>query len=248
MPFTPSHAAIVLPLLRSTYFSATALIIGSMAPDFEYFLTMNDKGFHGHTLPGLFYFDLPITFLAAFLFHGVVKHNLINNLPYVLQSKFQELKQFRFTVYIKHHWFTFSISALVGAASHLFWDSFTHPDTWAVNSFAIYDKVIPIDGARYPFYYVLQHVSSYVGLTMLLIYLIVFMKPAADAVLVRPSIWYWIILIGISVVIVFIRFYWWPETYTIVTAVISSISALCIASITAGVLRFSKNLSGESKF
>ncbi|WP_434297574.1 DUF4184 family protein [Clostridium sporogenes] len=40
MPFTFSHPAIVLHLEKkwNKYFSFTALILGSMSPDFEYFI------------------------------------------------------------------------------------------------------------------------------------------------------------------------------------------------------------------
>ncbi|SEF46838.1 protein of unknown function [Flavobacterium urumqiense] len=40
MPFTFSHPAIILPFLKNKKLSATALIIGSMSPDFEYFFRM----------------------------------------------------------------------------------------------------------------------------------------------------------------------------------------------------------------
>jgi hypothetical protein len=42
MPFTFAHPAIVLPLkhLPKRWYSLTGLIIGSMTPDFEYFIRM----------------------------------------------------------------------------------------------------------------------------------------------------------------------------------------------------------------
>ena len=55
MPFTFSHPAIVLPLVRKSghWFSATGLIIGSLTPDFEYFMRMrivdNGCGFDPQT-------------------------------------------------------------------------------------------------------------------------------------------------------------------------------------------------------
>ena len=54
MPFTFSHPAIVLPLkyLPKKWFSFTGLIIGSMTPDFEYFLRMKVKSDYSHTLNG----------------------------------------------------------------------------------------------------------------------------------------------------------------------------------------------------
>jgi len=240
MPFTPSHAAIILPFIRSRYFSATALIIGSMAPDFEYFFTMSDVSVHGHTLAGIFYFDLPVTLFIAFVFHRVVKTSLIDNLPYFIQSKFYELKQFKFEQYMKVHWLVFVISAILGTASHLFWDSFTHADTWIERNLTIYETIIPFKGARYPLYYALQVFSSYLGLAILLIYFLS-VKPSLSAQMVKPTIFYWLLLLIISSVVFFLRFYWQPDSLNFVFGVITGISAVSIALIFAGLIRFSNN-------
>ena len=44
MPFTFSHPAVILPAtyLDKKYYCLSALIIGSMTPDFEYFIRMRD--------------------------------------------------------------------------------------------------------------------------------------------------------------------------------------------------------------
>nr|WP_237421370.1 DUF4184 family protein [Flavobacterium sp. HBTb2-11-1] len=70
MPFTFSHPAIILPLryLPKSWFSITALTIGSLTPDFEYFLRMKVKSDYSHTLDGIFWFDLPLALLLTFLF------------------------------------------------------------------------------------------------------------------------------------------------------------------------------------
>ena len=69
MPVTFAHPAIVLPFYKKPkFFSMTTLIIGSMSPDFEYFLRMKIKSDMSHTLLGIFYFDLPITLIIALSF------------------------------------------------------------------------------------------------------------------------------------------------------------------------------------
>ena len=67
MPFTFSHPAIILPLLKlgKNKVSATALIAGSMAPDFEYFINFQMKQIHGHTAAGMFYYDFPLAILLC---------------------------------------------------------------------------------------------------------------------------------------------------------------------------------------
>ncbi len=211
-----------------------------MAPDFEYFLTMSDQSSHGHTLPGIFYFDVPVTLLTAYLFHRFVKLNLINNLPFFIQRKFYALKVFHFEAYLKKHWLLFVSSAILGAASHLFWDSFTHPHTWAERNLSIYETVIPFHGARYPLYYALQVFSSYFGLALLMVYF-VYMKPSTSAELVKPSVWYWLLLIALGGAVFFLRFYLKPGSFNFVLSVISSISALSVALIVAGLFHFPAN-------
>src|SRR5262245_38934596 len=130
MPFTAAHPAIILPLIRSRYFSATALIAGSIAPDFEYFFKMSVSSVYSHTVAGLFYFDLPVVVFISLLFHLVVKKNLISSLPLFFQQKFQPILELDFLDYVKRHPWIFVSSALVGAASHILWDRFTHNNSF----------------------------------------------------------------------------------------------------------------------
>lgn len=238
MPFTPAHTALVLPFLRLGYMSATALIVGSVSPDFEYFFTMDDKASHGHTLSGIFYFDIPISIFLAFVFHRFVKINLINNLPYFLQRKFFALKEFDFEIYFRKHWLTFIASAILGIGSHLFWDSFTHPNTFIVKNLSIYETIVPFHGARYPLFYALQVISSYVGLLIVLIYILL-KKPDRSVTMVRPVISYWIVLMVITGIVFFLRFYWLPHTLNLVRGVITLVTGLCIALLIAGRIPFS---------
>src|SRR5688572_21878124 len=126
MPFTPAHPAVVLPLIRKKWVSATGLIIGSVAPDFEYFFKLSVDSQHSHTLPGLLYFDLPVTLVLSVVFHQVVKQNLIRNSPAFLQRRFQDTLKVDFTRFLASRWLIFTVSAIIGSASHIFWDGFTH--------------------------------------------------------------------------------------------------------------------------
>jgi hypothetical protein len=58
LPLTLAHPAAVLPFRR--WFVFSGLVIGSLAPDFEYFLYVPDSLRIGHTLPGVFLFCLPV--------------------------------------------------------------------------------------------------------------------------------------------------------------------------------------------
>ncbi len=247
MPFTPAHPAIILPLIRSRYFSATGLIAGSMSPDFEYFFKMSVSSVHSHTVAGLLYFDLPVTILISLFFHLVVKKNLIYNLPLFTQKKFQALLEMDFIKYLKEHFWIFLMSALLGAASHVFWDSFTHNNSFFVRTLPFYRGThIPFDGVRYPLFYALQHISTWLGLTAVLIY-ILFMRPSQIRSYSRQKFLYWFTIGTITLVITWIRFVISPLGTDIGNLIVSVISGLLLALVCCGFINFKRtNIAQES--
>ena len=238
MPFTPAHPAIILPFLRSRYFSATGLVVGSMSPDFEYFFKMGVNSEHSHSIAGLFYFDLPVTLFIAWVFHVVVKRNLINNMPVFFQKRFQDLLNMDFTTYVKRNLPVFLFSALLGAASHIFWDSFTHNGAYFVSTLPFYKGThVPYGGVNYPLWYALQHISTFVGLTIVAIYLLA-MKPLQMQVRSKPKLLYWLIILVIAGIATWIRFYIFPLTSDIGNVVVSVISGLMIGLVCCGFINF----------
>jgi len=134
MPFTFSHPAIVLPLTKARLkLSATALIISSMIPDFEYFIRMRDRSRYSHTLSGIFWFDIPLALLVCFLYHLVVRNTLFDNLPSFLKDRFCVFKSFNWLKYFMKHWAIVLFSIIVGAVSHILWDAVTHNTMFYVN-------------------------------------------------------------------------------------------------------------------
>lgn len=128
MPFTLSHPALVLPLsyLRSRWFSDTALIIGSIVPDFEYFLRMESFSRYSHTWKGLWWFDVPLGLLLCFVFHNIVRNPLIQNAPFNLHVKLLRYQRFNWNAYFSRKWMVIISSLFIGALSHIVWDRFTH--------------------------------------------------------------------------------------------------------------------------
>jgi hypothetical protein len=242
MPFTPAHPAIVLPFLKVNprYVSATGLVIGSMTPDFEYFFKFSIEGTFSHTLWGVFFFDIPVALLLAFIFHTIVKNNLIRNLPPFLQRKFQSLLNFNFPSYFKKNTIVFFVCSGVGALSHIFWDAFTHFGGYFVHTLPIYiGNAIPFDGVRYPLWYALQQVSSVVGLMIVMIY-ILNLSAEKDGECVQPFLSYWVSLIFITALVVAIRFMIYAADYNLGNFVVTTISGICIALIICGIIRFNK--------
>jgi len=164
MPFTPAHPALVVPLLLRWHrqLSATGLVLGAMAPDFEYFLRLRPDGIYGHTLPGLFWLDLPLVLGFAWLYHAVVKWPLVQCLPGALRARLLPLVSSRWPV---RRLFSAPVllGGLLGCASHLLWDAFTHDDGLVVQHWPGLRQVLPGFPPSWPLYELLQYVSTVVG-------------------------------------------------------------------------------------
>lgn len=220
--------------------SATALVIGSVAPDFEYFLKMSVSSQHSHTMLGILYFDIPVTIVLAFLFHGVVKKNLISNLPAFFQYRFRDLLNLNFKDYFKTHYWIVIVSAFIGSCSHIVWDAFTHNDGFFAQHISLYKHVVvPYDGVQYPLFYALQNISTAVGLIIVIAYILL-LKPHQYIDISRPSILYWLLIFFISGCVIFLRFAFDIENYNIGNFVVSSVSAILVATLVGGFIKFKR--------
>ncbi|MEN2414974.1 DUF4184 family protein [Flavobacterium mesophilum] len=103
MPFTFSHPAIILPFkyFPKSWFSMTGLVIGSLTPDFEYFMRMKVQSIYSHTLLGVFWFDLPLAIALTFIFHSIVCNSLFLNLPKAIRKRFYSFTGFNWNFYFK---------------------------------------------------------------------------------------------------------------------------------------------------
>jgi hypothetical protein len=121
VPFTLSHPAAVIPFCRGRLVPS-ALVIGSMAPDAPYFLGMADLRGATHEPLGLVTVDLALGLLLFIGFHGLWKHSLLALAPLWAYERLRRpAEAFRLGMVT---WVPVSI--LVGAATHLLWDGFTH--------------------------------------------------------------------------------------------------------------------------
>lgn len=124
MPFTVSHVAVAAPLARLGLIMS-ALVVGCMAPDFQYYLRLSTKNNWGHSLEGILFFTLPLALLALWCFHALIKRPLLRLvplahrrrlLPYAKPFAFRPLKRFLLILG----------SVVIGIITHLLLDSFTH--------------------------------------------------------------------------------------------------------------------------
>ena len=167
MPFTLAHSAAVVPFIKRHNMNAAALVLGSMAPDFEYFVRFEPVGIFGHSLGGLLYFNLPLCFLFAYVFHFIVKKPLIVCLPRPLDNWFWNFAVKEWSLNNVWSVWIFTYSAVLGMGTHVLWDSFTHQSGWFVIQFPILLEVIHLGAITVPIFKVLQHGSTLVGLTIL---------------------------------------------------------------------------------
>jgi hypothetical protein len=169
MPFTFAHPAAILPFLnlKKHWFSATGLIIGSVVPDFEYFIRMDDKKIYTHYWAGLIYYDLPLSIILAYLFHNIVRNPFIDNSPFFLYRRMAVFKKFYWNRYFISEWPVVLYSILIGGVSHLLWDGFTHRNRFFVKNIELLRHEIFIAGINMPLYKALQYLSSAIGLAVI---------------------------------------------------------------------------------
>lgn len=205
MPFTFSHPAIVLPItrLKRIFIPVSALVIGSMSPDFEYFLKMKLTGRFSHSLPGAFLFCLPVALITLVVFHKLIKKPFINSLPTYFNSRLVYLRSFELVPSIKQYPFTYLFCLLIGIFSHFLWDSFTHANHFMVRHIAFLSSPITITGfPTLPLFRYIQHGSTVLGA----VYIIYFFHSLPKAVVRNSMNWhYWLYVMLIALIAFAIR-------------------------------------------
>ncbi|HMQ61409.1 MAG TPA: DUF4184 family protein [Flavilitoribacter sp.] len=231
MPFTFSHPAVILPLtyLPRRWFSLTGLVIGSLTPDFEYFLRMRLQSRYSHTTAGLFWFDLPLGLVLAFLFHNQVRNSLFDNLPPFFKSRFQAFRQFNWNSYfIKHIWIV-AVSILVGAASHLLWDSFTHKTGYFVRTLPALAGSVELSGIQLPIFKLLQHISTIIG--GVVIAFVIYKLPVDNRVTGSINLTYWAVVFMLAMAAFLIRYFNGPDLKASGNLIAAGISAVLMGLI-----------------
>lgn len=129
MPFTPAHAVAAWPLHRwLPALPLSALVIGAMSPDYEYFLRLAPITRHAHTPAGLLLFCVPVSLGVWFMFRRLVRPALVELLPPGLSRALGSAST---------SWLPALVAVAIGAVSHVIWDGFTHQDDWAVRAWPV---------------------------------------------------------------------------------------------------------------
>jgi hypothetical protein len=167
MPLTPSHAA-AAPLLQrlirrlGVTVPMSALVVGTMAPDFAYLFRLAPGGGAWHTPLGLLIFCLPAGLVTWWVFRENIGPALLRLLPPKLGEGAAKLvlpgKTYRLIP-------AAALAILLGALSHDCWDSFTHEARWGVQQVSGLETSIRISQSHWMRgYAILQYASSLIGL------------------------------------------------------------------------------------
>ncbi|MBC7847141.1 MAG: DUF4184 family protein [Flavobacterium sp.] len=229
MPFTFSHPAIIFPFLRNKKLSATALIVGSMSPDFEYFFRMKIQSEISHTFLGIFLIDFPLGFIVMFVFHKIIKKPLIENSPAFFSLRMQKLKELNWNCFFKNNVFIVLISFFLGTVSHLLWDSFTHWDGYFVQRIFF----LNLELYSVPLYKIAQHLSSLIGMIFIAHY--IYKLPVRKETITKPKWKYWLIVLVLTFVFISIRWTFGLSFNQIGNIVVSLISSTILALTFAGL-------------
>lgn len=191
MPLTFAHPAIALPFSRnSRYLNYLAFVLGTMAPDFEYFLKGRPSAEIGHSYIGFFTFNLPILVIVYWIYKMCIHRELFLHLPNFLQeAEPQKTASSRISKVL-----VFIYSALFGMFTHVAWDSFTHVGGYMVRNFSVFTYTFSIFGFNIPLYKMLQHGSTLLGILAIIGYLFYRAKktPSPESHITSKQKWgYW---------------------------------------------------------
>lgn len=223
MPFTFSHPAVVLPLtfIDKKRLSVTALTIGSITPDFEYFANFKQHSIYSHKWLGILWFDLPIAIALFYVYIKIVKNELIDNLPAFLNRRFSRFKNLKGINYSTQKMLIVLVSLLIGITSHLIWDKTLHKSASLVEE--------PID-----FYPIFRDENSVVGAAV--IGFLIWKLPKSNFVK-RDTFLFWFLTLLITLIVLIIRSVYSTQIGDLQISVISGfLIGLLISSVIVKVM------------
>ncbi len=211
MPFTLAHPAIILPFARCKNISMTALLVGCMVPDFEFFLQMREVKNIGHYWYGILLFDLPVAIIFCYVFHNLLKKMLIANLPATYRNKFLVVLEFNWNTYAKANKMTVFLCLLTGIVSHIGWDAFTHQNGLTVQIIPGLNAKLYILGSQLPVYFLLQIFSSIAGMCIVYFFLKKLQSNKTEKILFKENRYYWPLFVLLFTVVLVGRLFIWPQ-------------------------------------
>lgn len=237
MPFTFAHAAYAFPIKSAAprLLSRTGLVLGSMAPDFEYFLHLEPHATIGHYAWGYLLHAAPLSVLFAFLFHIVVKRQLALHLPnrYELDKRAYRLLE-RWSLRSWNDWSVFLVSVAIGFLTHIVLDAFTHQSGYAVLRWSLLSEQVLFG---LPLYKCLQHGLSLLGLFIIAITIVLALArtkagrvemPTVDS---RRKIMFWSSAAFVAALVTVIKLVVSGEGNLLGSLVVAPLSGFCLGLV-----------------
>ncbi|MFI7497141.1 DUF4184 family protein [Streptomyces sp. NPDC049687] len=191
MPFTLSHAAAVLPAVRTDgtgrgRLVPAVLVAGSFAPDMTYYAASvlsgaMEFGDFTHSFTGVFTVDVLIAWALVGLWL-LLREPLVALLPATRRARTAALTRCgapraRVRPSTVAWWY---VSAVLGALTHVVWDAFTHLDRWGMRLFPVLGENV----AGSPLYWYLQYGGSAVSAVVIAAFVVCALRrvPAGEPV------------------------------------------------------------------
>lgn len=213
MPFTISHAAAVLPFSRllARWRLLSAVVIGSMVPDFGLFFPWRIHRFETHSAEALFTFCLPVGIATYWAFQYLIKAPVLEVLPEGAYARWRAFSSPADFTNIRQ-WILVAFGVLAGALTHIGWDAFTHENARGVRLIPWLEEPIDIGAHHMGGVRLLQDGSSLIGLAVVLGLVVYGLRPGRDPP-VRPRPLgtaerrVWVLAYGVAAVVLSIA--WW---------------------------------------
>jgi hypothetical protein len=182
MPFTISHAAVILPFTRllNRWRLLSACVIGAMIPDFGLFFPWRLDRVETHSAIALITFCLPIGLITYWIFQKMIRTPVLEVLPegayarsriFAAPADMGSLRQ----------WARAACGVLAGAVTHLVWDGFTHEGARGVRMFPwLDDPLLEIGRRHWDAVRAMQDLGSLAGLVLVLSLVVYALRPGHE--------------------------------------------------------------------
>jgi Domain of unknown function (DUF4184) len=218
MPFTISHAAVVLPFARllARWRLLSAVVVGAMVPDFGLFLPWRIHRFETHSAMALITFCLPVGLATYWIFQYSIKTPVLEVLPegaYARWHAYSSPADFAST----RQWVLAACGVFAGAVTHLVWDAFTHENARGIRMIPWLDEpVVDIGKHHVAVVHLMQDVSSLVGLIIVLAVVWYGLRrgheQAVPGRLLRPAErWVWVVTYALGAVALSVAWLFWAR-------------------------------------
>ncbi|MEC0368616.1 DUF4184 family protein [Paenibacillus chibensis] len=239
MPFTFAHPIYIAPaqIIKPKYLSFTGLVLGSMAPDFEYFIALEPYQRIGHTHWGLLLEAFPLSVVMILLLQ-IVMRSFALHLPSLFDLDARAYGLLRSFDYRRlRSWIVFLVSVAIGFYSHIVLDAFTHQSGYAVMRLPALQNLL----WGLPVYKLMQYFLSMFGvMAELLIILRIVSQASVPAGFLRIPFkrkrLYWICVIAAVAGVTAVKLAVTSSANTLGIVVVAPISGLVLGIAAAGVI------------